>query len=179
MDVTLYILTLVLVLLIGIAVLVSWWFWWQLQPAIHRGGPYVPSTAQKVQRMIALAKLGKDDVVYDLGSGDGRLVFAAVKHAGCRGVGIEIDPWLVNQSRKEAEKLGLGSLVRFVRADLWKSHVHEASVVFLFQIPLTMKGLEKKLRDELKPGARVVSNHFVFPTWKPNQEDGEIRLYVR
>jgi SAM-dependent methyltransferase len=179
MSTLLYVLTLTLVILIGIAIAAAWWLYWQLQPALHRGGPFVPTSMEKVNRMIALARLTRDDVVYDLGSGDGRFLFAAVKASGCRGVGVEIDPWLVNQSNAKAEELGLTDRVRFERGDLWKFPVADATVVFLFQLPMTMKGLEKKLAAELKPGTRIVSNYFVFPDWETVAEEGELKKYIR
>lgn len=139
----------------------------------------MPSRPETVKKMIELAKLKPNDVVYDLGSGDGRIIFEAVQDAHCRGIGIEIDPWLVNQSNARAKELGIGDRVRFTRENFWKTNVSNASVIFLFQISFSMKKLEQKLRSELRPGARIVSNYFAFPAWQPTQVQEDIRLYVR
>ena len=175
----LYLLILFLVLLVAFTIGVVWWLYWQTKPTFHRGGPYVPSRPETVKKMIELAKLKAEDVVYDLGSGDGRIIFDAVQATDCRGIGIEIDPWLVNQSNARAKNLHLSDRATFTQEDFWKTNVSDASVIFLFQISFSMKKLEQKLRSELRPGARIVSNYFVFPNWQPTEVHGDVRLYVR
>jgi SAM-dependent methyltransferase len=175
----LYVLVLFVILLIAFTIGVVWWLYGQTKPTFHRGGPYVPSRPEIVKKMIELAKLNADDVVYDLGSGDGRIIFEAVQATGCRGVGIEIDPWLVTQSNERAQKLNLGDRATFTRKNFWNTDVSNASVIFLFQISFSMKKLEQKLRSELRPGARIVSNYFVFPNWQPAEVHENVRLYIR
>jgi ribosomal protein L11 methylase PrmA len=107
-------------------------------------------------------------VVYDLGSGDGRLVITAAKKYGARGVGVEIDPQLVRLSRENARKAGVSERVRFVSQDLFKTDLGPATVVTLYLRPEVNLRLRPKLLRELRPGARVVSNTFDMGDWKPD-----------
>jgi SAM-dependent methyltransferase len=130
--------------------------------------PFVPSTDELTQAMLELAKVSETDVVYDLGSGDGRLVITAAKKYGARGVGVEIDPSLVRLSRENARKAGVSDRVRFVRQDLFKTDLRPATVVTLYLRPEVNLRLRPKLLRELRPGARVVSNTFDMGDWKPD-----------
>ena len=136
-------------------------------PDIH----YVPSRDAIVRSMVELARVTTADVVYDLGSGDGRIVIEAAKTYGARGVGVELDGDLIKQSVKNAQKAGVADKVRFVQGNLFQTDLSEATVVTLFLSQSINARLQPKLRRELKAGARVVSNRFPMPAdWKPDQD---------
>jgi len=132
---------------------------------------YVPTPDSVVAAMLDLAGVTATDVVYDLGSGDGRIVIEAAKKYGARGVGIELDPELNKRAEKNAKKAGVADKVMFVRADFFKTDLSPASVVTLFLSPNINARLQSKLRRELKPGARIVSHRFPMPPdWKPTRD---------
>jgi SAM-dependent methyltransferase len=137
-----------------------------IQPEV----PYVPTTDPAVQAMLKLADVKKTDVVYDLGCGDGRIVVAAAKNYGARGVGIDINPQRVQEAKANAKKAGVENLVRFEVNDLFKADIHEATVVTLFLLPEVNMRLRPKLLQELQPGTRIVSNTFDMGDWKPDKE---------
>jgi hypothetical protein len=93
--------------------------------------------------------------------------------------GCEINPWLVRQSQQLVERLGLGELVRIRRQSFWDLDFSQYDVIFLYGTSYIMERLEIKLRRELKPGARLVSNYFEFPTWQPSKRSGKIRVYMQ
>ena len=132
--------------------------------------PYVVTPIPVVDAMLDLAAVGRDDVVYDLGSGDGRIVIAAARDRGAQGVGIEIDPRLVALSTHRAEQAGVGSRTRFRTQDLFQTDLHPASVVTLYLTRELNLRLRDKLLAELKPGSRVVSHRFDMGDWKPERE---------
>jgi SAM-dependent methyltransferase len=132
--------------------------------------PYLPTTEEAVQAMLKLADVKSSDVVYDLGCGDGRIVIAAAKAFGARGVGIDIDPERIAEANVNAKKAGVEKLVRFVEADLFKADFHEASVVTLFLLNSVNLKLRPKLLADLKPGTRIVSNTFDMGDWQPVKE---------
>jgi precorrin-6B methylase 2 len=132
---------------------------------------FLPTPPEVVSAMLDLAKVTKDDVVYDLGSGDGRTPITAAKEHGARGVGVEFNPKLVALSRQNAEKAGVGDRVRFINADLFETDLSEASVVTLYLLGSLNQKLMPKLRRELKPGSRIVSHAFTMgEEWKPDEE---------
>lgn len=133
--------------------------------------PYVPTTQEAVQAMLKLAGVEKSDVVYDLGCGDGRIVIAAAKLYGARGVGIDIDPQRIREAKENTRKAGVENLVRFEQNDLFKADIHEATVVTLFLLPKINLRLRPKLRSDLRPGTRIVSNTFDMGDWKPEKQD--------
>jgi cyclopropane fatty-acyl-phospholipid synthase-like methyltransferase len=136
-------------------------------PDIH----YVPTSDALVETMLETANVTPQDVVYDLGSGDGRIVIAAAKKFGARGVGIELDSDLIKEATRNAQKAGVADRVRFIKGDFFKTDLSEATVVTLYLSKTTNQRLEPKLRRELKPGARVVSHRFEMPdTWKPDKD---------
>ncbi|MEW5791168.1 MAG: SAM-dependent methyltransferase [Pseudomonadota bacterium] len=137
---------------------------WCGQPA---DVPFVPSPEDVVDRMLQLAGVRKGDVVYDLGSGDGRIVIAAAKKYGARGVGVDIDPERIEEARENARKAGVADRVKFVQQDLFDADIHEATVVTLYLLPNVNQRLRPKLLRELKPGTRVVSHSFDMGDWKP------------
>src|SRR5450759_1394396 len=132
--------------------------------------PYVPTTEAAVQAMLKLADVKKADVVYDLGCGDGRIVIAAAKNLGARGVGIDINPVRISEAKENAKKAGVEKLVRFEENDLFEADIHEATVVTLFLLPHINLKLRPKLLQDLKPGTRIVSNTFDMGDWKPEKE---------
>ena len=132
--------------------------------------PPVPTTETAVQAMLKLGEVKKTDVVYDLGCGDGRIVIAAAKNYGARGVGIDINPVRIAEAKENARKAGVEKLVRFEEKDLFQADIHEATVVTLFLLPTVNMKLRPKLLQDLKPGTRVVSNTFDMGDWKPDKE---------
>ena len=134
------------------------------------GGPYVPTPQGVVDAMLDLAKVGPNDFVIDLGSGDGRIVLTAAQRYRAQGIGIDIDPELVQQSNAEARKRGLGERVSFIQQDVLQAKVDRATVLTLYLLPGMMQSLQAKLSRELKPGTRIVSHDFPFGEWKPDRE---------
>jgi SAM-dependent methyltransferase len=133
--------------------------------------PYVNTPQRVVERMLEMADVSEDDVVYDLGSGDGRFVITAAQQFGARGVGVEIDPALVREARSRARLAGVSDRVEFRQGDLFDVDLDEATVVTLYLEPdLNMK-LRPKLLLQLNPGARVVSHHFGMGTWTPDRTE--------
>ena len=141
---------------------------------------FVPTPQAAVDAMLDVAQVKAGDVVYDLGSGDGRIVIAAAKKYGARGVGIEIDPALVKLAKDRAAAAGVADRVRFVEQDLFAANLSEASVVTLYLLQSLNERLRPKLVRELKPGARVVSHMFnMGPEWPPEKtlEVGPSRVF--
>jgi cyclopropane fatty-acyl-phospholipid synthase-like methyltransferase len=131
--------------------------------------PFVPTPPEVIDRMLELAEVKADDVVYDLGSGDGRIVIRAAKTYGVKGVGIEIDPDLVRRSRLKAGDEGVGDLVEFRDQDALTVDVSPASVVTLYMLPDFNAKLRPIFERQLKPGSRVVSHDFPIQGWTPNR----------
>jgi SAM-dependent methyltransferase len=140
------------------------------QPKKSLDVPYVPTTEDAVDAMLKLAEVKKGDVVYDLGCGDGRIVIAAAKNYGARGVGIDIDPQRIAEANANARRAGVEKLVRFEENDLFQANFKEATVVTLFLLSSVNLKLKPKLLAELKPGTRIVSNTFDMGDWKPEKE---------
>src|ERR1700681_3827461 len=132
--------------------------------------PYLPTTEEAVVAMLKLADVKSTDVVYDLGCGDGRIVVAAAKNFGARGVGIDIDPVRIAEAKANAKKAAVENLVQFEENDLFQADIHEASVVTLFLLSSVNLKLRPKLQQELKPGTRIVYNTFDMGDWKPKKE---------
>lgn len=131
--------------------------------------PFVTSPQQVVEAMLKLADVNKTDVLYDLGCGDGRIVIAAAKKYGARGVGIDHNPDLIAEARAKAKQEGVESLVRFEQNDIFDADIHEATVVALYLLPHINLKLRPRLLKDLKPGARVVSHEFGMGDWKPEK----------
>ncbi len=132
--------------------------------------PYVPTTPEAVEAMLKLGQVKKTDLLYDLGCGDGRIVIAAAKNFGARGVGIDIDPQRIKEARENAKRAGVEDLVRFELGDLFEAKFADATVVTLFLLPRINLKLKPKLLEQLKPGTRVVSNTFDMGEWKAEKE---------
>jgi len=133
-------------------------------------GPYVPTPWVIVQEMLKLADIRGEDVVYDLGSGDGRLVITAAKRFGARGVGVELQRELVEMARVGAEREGVADRVKFVQGDLFETDIRSANVVMLYLLPRFVTRLVPKFRAELKPGTRIVSHDYPLAPWPPDKE---------
>ena len=143
--------------------------------AMWSAAPFVPMSKQTVENMLQILALTKDDIVIDLGSGDGRAVFAAAKQANAA-TGVEINPVLLYWSRF-FQLVRKQKNVFFVRENLWAFDTSKATVIILFFIPGKMEALAHKLQSELKPGTRIASYGFRFPNWQPETEYDKIRLY--
>lgn len=131
---------------------------------------YVATPHEIVDRMLDVAKVRTGDVVYDLGCGDGRMVIAAAKKFGTRGVGIDLDPARIREARANAKAQGVDQLVTFRVADLFETDLREATVVMLYLLPEVNRRLKPKLFAELRPGARVVSHDFdMGRDWPPDR----------
>lgn len=131
--------------------------------------PYVPTPNEVVEQMLQLANVSGDDVLYDLGSGDGRIVITAAQKYGTRGTGIDINPDLVKQSQENAQKAGVADRTTFVQQDLFQTNLSEATVVTLYLLPDINLKLRPKLFQELKPGTRIVSHDFNMGEWQPER----------
>ncbi|HEY3154467.1 MAG TPA: methyltransferase domain-containing protein [Candidatus Binatia bacterium] len=131
--------------------------------------PFVPTPIEVVDRMLELAEVKKGDVVYDLGSGDGRIVIRAAKKFGVKAVGIEMDSWLLDKARKDARAAGVSHLVAFRAEDALKADISRATVVTLYMLPWFNEAMKPSLKKFLKPGARIVAHDFGIEGWKPDE----------
>ena len=131
--------------------------------------PFVATPYDVVDRMLALAGVGPSDVVYDLGCGDGRIVIAAARTFGARGVGVDIDPTRVEEARLNAMRAGVEHLVSFKVQDALKTDVSEATVVTLYLLSALNVQLRPILRTQLRRGARIVSHNFAMGDWEPDR----------
>jgi ribosomal protein L11 methylase PrmA len=131
---------------------------------------YVPTPPDVVEEMLKIAQVKKGDVLYDLGSGDGRIAITAAKKYGIRAVGIDIDPERIREANANAAKAGVTHLVTFRLEDLFKADFHDATVVTLYLLPELNVKLRPRLWKELRPGTRIVSHQFDMEDWKPEKE---------
>ena len=139
----------------------------QQQPASL--APYVPTPQDVVNRMLELAGVTKDDVVYDLGCGDGRIVITAAQRFGARGVGIDFDPERIAEANANAERAGVRDLVTFIEQDAMLADVSEATVVTLYLLSSSNMKLRPILTSQLQPGSRIVSHAFRMGDWEPDE----------
>jgi SAM-dependent methyltransferase len=135
-------------------------------PDIH----FVPTPEEVVEAMLRLAEVDKNDVVYDLGSGDGRIPITAARRFGARGVGIDLDPKLVAQATRSAQEAGVADRVRFIEGDIFEADISAATVVTLYLLTSINERLRPKLLKELRPGTRIVSHQFRMGDWQPDRE---------
>jgi SAM-dependent methyltransferase len=143
-----------------------------LGPGAERNlAPFVASPMDVVDRMLTLAKVGPDDVVYDLGCGDGRIVIAAAQKFGARGVGVDIDPRLIVQAEASARAAGVENRVKFIIGDAMKVDVSDATVVTLYLLSASNVKLRPILTKQLRKGARIVSHSFAIGDWEPDLVD--------
>lgn len=169
--------TLLLVFALALVGLVLWLAYAiaSMMPMLQ-GPVFVPSADDKLQTMFELAGIKPGARVVDLGAGDGRLVVAAAQ-AGAEAVGLEINPFLVLRARVKLKRAGVYGKASIEWRNFWKVDLGRYDVVFIYGTTYIMKKLEQKLRHELKPGARVVSNYFTFPNWQLRKQKNEVRLY--
>ena len=139
-------------------------FWWTPQ--------------DRVKDMLEIAEVNENDVVYDLGSGDGRIVIAAAEKYGARGVGIEIDVSLVEKSRVAAEAAGVADRVRFVRGDFYETDFSDATVVTLYLFEETNEKLKPYFIEQLAPDTRIVTYKYRMPGWTPVKSKKRVYLYA-
>ena len=145
-------------------------------PTLLFGAFFAPSKMETVEKMLALSDIKLGEKAVDLGSGDGRLVIAFAK-AGVEAHGYEINPFLIRWSRRKIKEAGLGDRAFIHGGNFWKEDFSSFDVVTVFGIGYMMKKLENKLKKELKPGSRMVSNCFVFPSLSYIKKEGNIYLY--
>ena len=127
--------------------------------------PFVPTPHPVVERMLKIAAVGREDVVYDIGCGDGRMVITAAKIYGARGVGIDIDAAFIEECRANAEREGVEGLVRFIHMDGIKARLTEATVLALYLLPESLETLEPAFDRDLRAGTRIVSHDYKIPSW--------------
>jgi predicted RNA methylase len=133
---------------------------------------------KKVHRMLQMAQVGPDDMVYDLGCGDGRMIVTAARHYGARAVGIELDPLRWAWCQLLVTVLGLRDRVRVVYGDFFAQDLSDGNVVTCYLLQRTNEELQGKLKRQLMPGSRVVSHAFTFPALRLRRKDGEADLYL-
>jgi tRNA G37 N-methylase Trm5 len=133
--------------------------------------PYVPTPQDVVERMLELAQVKKGDVVFDLGSGDGRIVVTAAKKYGVRAVGFEIDPERIKESHENIKKAGVGHLVEIRQQDIRTVDLSQASVLTMYLLPEVNLLLRPNIWSQMKPGSRVVSHDFDMGDWRPVQTE--------
>ncbi|MFW9888001.1 MAG: SAM-dependent methyltransferase [Candidatus Thorarchaeota archaeon] len=142
------------------------------------GAPWVPIPRKKARTMLKLAEVGPQDIVYDIGSGDGRIVTMAAKEFGAKSVGIEMDPLRVLWSRLVIRRKGLTRMSKILRENFFESNIEDATVVTVYQGVGVNKKLKEKFSGELKPGTRVVSYRFRFKGWTPVKTNEEASSYL-
>lgn len=160
----------ILIVLYGIVFV---YFWYTLY-AMFKAAPFVPMSNKNVQGLLALARLRPEDVLMDLGSGDGRILGWASPSVA-QAIGIEINPILYWWSRF---KWRHRANVKIIREDLWKTDLSRVDVLTLYFIPPKMSQLAQKIKKEMKPGSRVMSYAFKFPDWQYAEKDGKMHLYL-
>ena len=133
--------------------------------------PFIPTPIEVVDRMLQIAEVKKGDVLYDLGSGDGRIVIRAAKKYGVRAVGIEMDSWLLDKARQAAKAEGVGHLVEFRNEDALKADISPATVVTLYMLPWFNEAMKPNFKKMLKPGARIVAHDFGIEGWEPDKTE--------
>jgi SAM-dependent methyltransferase len=141
----------------------------QKRPDAPHLAPYVPTPQEVVERMLTLAEVGPDDVVFDLGCGDGRIPITAAKLYGARGEGVDIDPQRIAEANANAKKEGVSHLVRFRLQDAMTTDVSSATVVTLYLLSASNVKLRPILTKQLKPGARIVAHAFGMGDWRPDK----------
>ncbi len=162
--------TILLIFLIVVVISIIW--------TNSRGAPWVPTPMSMVHEMLTMADVGPDDLLYDLGCGDGRIIVTAARRYGARAVGIELDPLRFLWCQMLITVLGLRDRVRIVYGDFFRQDLSPASVVSCYLLSVTNKKLEEKFKNELNPETRVVSNYFIFPNLHVVNEDKEEKLYL-
>jgi SAM-dependent methyltransferase len=146
---------------------------------------FIPTPTDAVAAMLDLAELSPQDVVYDLGCGDGRLLIAAAQQSGCHGVGVDVNPDLLTTARHQAELAGVAQQLTFVQGNLFAAEIRPATVVLIYLLPHLNLRLRPRLLTELRPGTRIVSHQFDMDNWapdltlrlEPSEEDSVLYLW--
>lgn len=146
--------------------------------AFLTGAPFVPSSQKAAQAMIRLAKIKPGMKVYDLGSGDGRLLMLAAQAGAARATGYEINPFLVLFVRLRALFSPYRKVIKVYWRSFWRAQIADADIVFVYLLPWKMDHLQRMLVSQLKTGALIVSNSFIFKEWNINRHDPEAHVYV-
>lgn len=149
-----------------------------LSIALFTGAPFVPTSRKTAKKMVEMADIKRTDIVYDLGSGDGRLLLLAAKQLPKKIVGIEINLFLVLLTKLISLFSPQKSLINCKWGNFWGTPLYDADIVFVYLLPWKMDALKQKLFKELKPGAKVISNSFQFVGWKQIQYDKKNSVYV-
>jgi trans-aconitate methyltransferase len=146
----------------------------------HLDVPYVPTRMPVVDAMLDLGRVKRDDVIYDLGCGDGRIVVRAASRFGCRGVGVDLNPERVEEARTNARRAKVTELTRFEVGNVFDFQFSEATVVTMYLLPSVNLKLRPRLQRELKPGTRIVSHDFDMGDWRPEatREVDGARLFL-
>ena len=160
-----WLMTIGVILLLILGISITWTY--------SRGAPWTPTPMGKIHKMLTMAEVGPDDLIYDMGCGDGRMVVTAARQYGARAVGIEIDPLRYAWCQLLVTILGLRDQVRIVYGDFYAQDLREASVVTCYLLQSTNEKLEAKFMRELPPEARVVSHEFTFPGLRLVHKDDE------
>ena len=141
--------------------------------------PFVPTPIEVVDKMLELAEVKKGDVVYDLGSGDGRIVIRAAKKYGVRAVGIEMDSLLLAKAHKDAKSAGVSRLVQFRAEDALKADISQATVITLYMLPWFNEAMKPSFQKYLKPGARIVAHDFGIDGWEPDKTEKLAEIEIK
>lgn len=165
----------IIFLFIQVAVAIFFLF---LSLAFLTGAPFVPSTNTVAKSMIDLSRIKRGAVIYDLGSGDGRLLFLAAQKGAKQAVGLEINPYLALYANLRAFFSPWHHIVTSRWRNFWNVNLEAADIVYIYLLPWRMDKLGAKLKRELKPGALVVSNSFIFPGWKIVRQNEHEHVYV-
>lgn len=142
------------------------------------GAMYQPSTVTVVQKMLELAGLTADDTLYDLGSGDGRILILAAQKYGAKAVGIEIDPLRYYRTKRKIQRRGLEKKVQLLQGNFFDQNLADATVITIYQSQRTNQKIKAKFLQELHPETRIVSNRWTFEGWTPIKVDATIPLYL-
>jgi SAM-dependent methyltransferase len=164
------IIILLVILILILAISISW--------TNYRGAPWAPTPMSTVHKMLTMADVGTDDVVYDLGCGDGRTIITAARRYGARALGIEIDPLRYLWCQALITILGLRGQVKIVFGDFYNQDLSAADVITCYLLQGTNNKLESKLKQELRPNTRVVSHYFTFPGLHLVSQDEEAKVYL-
>lgn len=142
--------------------------------------PYVPTPNFIVDRMLDMAEVAKDDLLIDMGSGDGRIVITAAQRYGARGRGVEIDPKLVEEAKENAAKAGVAGLTEFIVQDMFETRIRDATVMTLYVLTASNLELRPRILKEMRPGSRVVSHQFSMGSWLADKQEsyGDIEIYM-
>jgi ribosomal protein L11 methylase PrmA len=148
---------------------------------------YIPCNQEIVEAILKLAQINSQDILYDLGSGDGRILITAAKQYGSHGVGIDIDPQRIEQAKQKALIHGVDKQLEFYQQDLFSSNITDATVIFIYLLPHLNLRLRPQLWKQLKPGTKIISRDFDMGDWQPLQqltltvkeeeEDEQVTLY--